>query len=35
MDWTCDEHMEVRNAYRILVGKPLGKCPLEKQRTKW
>jgi hypothetical protein len=26
---------EKRNAYRILVGKPEGKTPLEKPRRRW
>jgi hypothetical protein len=26
---------EKRNAYRILVGKPEGKIPLERQRRRW
>jgi hypothetical protein len=26
---------ETRNAYRILVGKPEGKRPLEKRRRRW
>jgi hypothetical protein len=27
--------METRNAYRILVGKPEGKRPLERPRRRW
>jgi hypothetical protein len=27
--------MEKRNAYRLLVGKPVGKGPLGRQRRRW
>jgi hypothetical protein len=30
-----DAVREKRNAYRVLVGKPEGKRPLERQRCKW
>jgi hypothetical protein len=31
----CAGMGETRNAYRILVGKPVGKRPLERLRRKW
>jgi hypothetical protein len=33
MTWKI--HVEERNAYRILVGKPEGKIPLRRPRYKW
>jgi hypothetical protein len=35
MDRACRAHGEKRNAYRILVGKPEGKEPLERLRRRW
>jgi hypothetical protein len=31
----CSTNGEKRNAYRILVGKPEGKIPLERPRRRW
>jgi hypothetical protein len=31
----CSTNGETRNAYRILVGKPEGKRPLERPRRRW
>jgi hypothetical protein len=35
MDGTYSTNGEKRNAYRILVGKPEGKRPLERTRDRW
>jgi hypothetical protein len=35
MGWSCSTNGEKRNAYRLLVGKPEGKRPLEKLRRRW
>jgi hypothetical protein len=35
MGRACRRNDEKRNAYRILVGKPEGKRPLERPRRKW
>jgi hypothetical protein len=35
MGGTCSTNGEKRNAYRILVGKPERKSPLERQRRRW
>jgi hypothetical protein len=32
MGRACSKHEEIRNAYRILVGKPEGKKPLGRSR---
>jgi hypothetical protein len=34
MDRACSKHGEKRNAYRILMGKPEGKRPLERLRCR-
>jgi hypothetical protein len=31
MGWACSAHREMRNVYKILVGKPKGKRPLGPQ----
>jgi hypothetical protein len=31
----CNTHGEKGNAYRVFVGKPEGKRPLERPRRKW
>jgi hypothetical protein len=31
----CNTNGEKRNAYRVLVGKPEGKRPLERPRSRW
>jgi hypothetical protein len=31
----CSTNGETRNAYRLLVGKPVGNRPLERQRRRW
>jgi hypothetical protein len=31
----CSKNGDKRNAYRILVGKPVGKRPLERPRRRW
>jgi hypothetical protein len=31
----CSTHGEMRNAYRVLVGKPDGKIPLGRPRHRW
>jgi hypothetical protein len=38
MDWmdeTCSTNGDNRNAYRIFVGKPEGKRPLGRPRSRW
>jgi hypothetical protein len=35
MDKACSTNAGRRNAYRILVGSPEEKIPLEKSRRKW
>jgi hypothetical protein len=35
MGMTCSTQGEKRNPYSILVGKPEGNRPLEKQRRRW
>jgi hypothetical protein len=35
MDGPCSTNGEKRNAYRLLVGKPEGKRPLERPRRRW
>jgi hypothetical protein len=35
MGRACRTNVEKRNAYRVLVGKPEGKRPLETSRRKW
>jgi hypothetical protein len=35
MVMACSTNGETRNAYRILVGKPEGKSPLERPRHRW
>jgi hypothetical protein len=35
MDGACSTRGEMRNAYKILVGKPDGKGPLEIRRCIW
>jgi hypothetical protein len=35
MGRACSTNGEKRNAYRILVGKPEGKRPLERPRRRW
>jgi hypothetical protein len=35
MGRACSTNGEKRNAYRILVGKPEGKRPLERPRHRW
>jgi hypothetical protein len=35
MGRACSRNGEKRNAYRILVGKPEGKRPLERSRRRW
>jgi hypothetical protein len=32
MGWTCSRHGEGRGVYRVLVGRPEGKRPLERPR---
>jgi len=32
---TCSTHGDMRNAYKILVGKPEGRRPLEKTKRRW
>jgi hypothetical protein len=33
--WTCGTHGEERGVYRVLVGRPEGKRPLERPRRRW
>jgi hypothetical protein len=33
--WTCGTHGEGRGVYRVLVGRPEGKRPLERPRRRW
>jgi hypothetical protein len=35
MGWTCGTHGDGRGAYRVLVGRPEGKRPLERHRRRW
>jgi hypothetical protein len=35
MGGPCSRNGEKRNAYRLLMGKPEGKRPLEKPRRRW
>jgi hypothetical protein len=35
MSGPCSTNGEKRNAYRLLVGKPEGKRPLERPRRRW
>jgi hypothetical protein len=35
MGWTCSMHGVMRNSYEILVGKPEGKGPRERQSLDW
>jgi hypothetical protein len=35
MGWTCEWDEETRNAYSVLVGKPLGKCSHGRRRKRW
>jgi hypothetical protein len=35
MDGACSTNGEKRNAYRLLVGKPEGRRPLERPRRRW
>jgi hypothetical protein len=35
MDRVCSTYGEKMNAYRILVGKPEGKSPLERPKRRW
>jgi hypothetical protein len=35
MGRACSTNGEKRNAYRILVGKPVGKRPLGRTRRRW
>jgi hypothetical protein len=35
MGRACSTNWEKRNAYRILVGKPIEKRPLERPRRRW
>jgi hypothetical protein len=35
MGGACSTNGEIRNAYRILVGKPEGKRPLGRYRRRW
>jgi hypothetical protein len=33
--WTCGTHGEGRGVYRVSVGRPEGKRPLERPRHRW
>jgi hypothetical protein len=33
--WTCGTHGEGRGVYRVLVGRPESKRPLERPRRRW
>jgi hypothetical protein len=35
MGWACNADGEERGVYRVLVGKPKGKRPLERPRRRW
>jgi hypothetical protein len=35
MDGACSTNGEMRNAYRLLVGKPEGERPLGRPRRRW
>jgi hypothetical protein len=35
MGGSCSAHWKIRNAYKILVGRPEGKRPLGSRRRKW
>jgi hypothetical protein len=35
MGWICSMHGEMRNAYKILVGRPEGTRQLGKPRRRW
>jgi hypothetical protein len=35
MGRACSTNVEMRNAYRILVGKPEGRRPLGRRRPRW
>jgi hypothetical protein len=35
MKWICSWHGEMKNAYKILVGKPEGKRPLGSSSRRW
>ena len=35
MGGACSTYGERRGAYRVLVGKPTGKRPLERPRSRW
>ena len=35
MGGSCSTHWERRGLYRVLVGKPEGKIPLERPRGRW
>jgi hypothetical protein len=33
--WTCGTHGEGRSVYRVSVGRPKGKRPLQRPRRRW
>jgi hypothetical protein len=33
--WPCNTNGEKKNAYRLMLGKPEGKRPLERPRRRW
>jgi hypothetical protein len=35
MGWTCCMHLGIRNAYNILVQKPLGRTPFGRPTRRW